>query len=142
MGHILQENIAIKNPVVMLPGFYQANVAASQTNVQLLVAGSAANDGIVMPCAGWVIGLTGSLSAAGSAGALTVGVSIDGTEDADTTQTVTTGQEIRAKFQTDLAVRFTVGQQVGVEISTDGSWNGTTADLDAQVWVVLEDWDF
>lgn len=140
---MLQENIAIRNPVACIPGFYDTDVAASQTNVQLLLAGSGAGDGVVMPCDGYVIGITGSLSAAASAGSLTVGVSIDGTEDADTTQTITTAQEIRALFSTTAEkVRFTAGQQVGVEITTDGDWNATTADLDVQLWVVFEGWDF
>lgn len=139
---MLQENIAVKNPVVMLGGFYDTDVAASQSDVQLKVAGSANGEGIVMPCAGYVIGITGSLSAAGSAGSLTVGVSIDGTEDTDTTQTVTTATEIRAKFDTGDGVRFAAGEQVGVEITTSADWNGTTSDLDVQVWVVLEAWDY
>lgn len=140
---MLQENIAVKNPVACIPGFYDANVDASQTNVQLLLAGSGVGDGVVMPANGYVIGLTGTLSAAASAGSLTVGVTIDGTEVAVTTQTVTTGQEIRAQFTTGGdKVRFSAGQQLGVEITTDGSWNGTTADLDVQIWVVFEHWDF
>jgi hypothetical protein len=139
---LLQEPIATSSPVACLGSFYDADVAADQTNVQLLLAGSAANDGVVMPKAGYIIGLTGSLSAAASAGSLTVGVTVDGTELASTTQTVTTGQEVRATFATDPARRVEAGAQIGVEITTDGSWNGTTADLDVQVWVVFDDWEF
>ena len=140
---MLQEQIAIKNPgPVPIGTFYDADVAAAQTDAQLLLAGSAANDGMVMPCDGYVVGITGSLSAAGSAGSLTVGVSIDGTEVAATRQTVTTATEIRALFKTDQKIRFNAGQQIGTEITTSADWNGTTADLDVQVWVVYEGWDF
>lgn len=140
---MLQESIAVKNPVAILGSFYDADVAASQTDAQLKLAGSASAEGIVMPKAGYVIGLTGTLSAAATAGSLTVGVSIDGTEETTTTQTVTTGQEISATFDTiGHAIRFEAGEQVGVEITTSADWDATTADLDAQVWVVFENWDY
>jgi len=139
---MLQEAIAVKNPVCCFGPFTDENVAASQTDAQLVLL--AGLDGVVMPKAGYVIGMTGSLSAAATAGSLTVGVSIDGTEDSDTTQTVTTGQEINATFKVDDGIRFTAGQQIGVEITTssDPAWDGTTADLAVWVWVVFEDWDF
>jgi hypothetical protein len=140
---VLLEQIGVMSPVEILPGFYDVDVAANQTDAQLLVAGSASAEGYVALHDGYVIGLTATLSAAASAGSLTIGVSIDGTEDADTRQTVTTGQEVRAKFGIDShAVRFSAGQQIGVEITTDASWNGTTADLDAQVHIVYDDWDY
>lgn len=139
---MLQENIAVRNPVVCLTGFGQVDVAASQTDAQLTLW-DASVDGIVMPKAGYVIGLGGTLSAAASAGSMTVGVTIDGTEDTDTTQTITTAAEFYDTFKTgDEAVRFAAGEQIGVEITTDGSWNATTSELAAQVYVVFEDWDF
>lgn len=137
-----QERIAITNPVACLTGWFDTDVAASQTNVQLIMVGSAAGDGIVMPVAGYVIGLTASLTAAATAGSLTIGVTKDGTEWAGTTQTVTTGTEVRALFSTSANYRFAAGEQIGVEITTDGSWDGTTSDLDVQVWVVFEGWNY
>jgi hypothetical protein len=140
---MLLENIAVMNPAVVYPGFYQADVAASQADVPLLIAGSGGGDGYVMPKAGYVIGLTGSLSVAASAGQLTVGVTVDGVEQPNTTQTITTQQALAATFSVDShRVRFAAGQQAGVEISTDAAWDGTTADLDAQLIVVFEDWDY
>lgn len=137
---MIQEDIATMNPVVIFPGFMDIDVAASQSDVQLLLPSGC--DGYVVPCDGYIIGLTASLNAAASAGSLTIGVSIDGTEVAATTQTVTTGQEVRAKFAVADRIHFLAGQQIGVEITTDGSWNATTADLSAEVYAVLEDWDF
>ena len=125
--------------MLLLGPFIDADVAASQTNAQLVLVG-VANDGIVMPAAGWVVGILGTLDAAGSAGTLTVGPTIDGTEQADLTQTITTQTEFREVMSPeDGAPRFAAGQQIGVEITSDGSWNGTTSDLAAFVLVQLED---
>lgn len=135
-----QENIAVKNPVVCLGPFSATNLAADTANTQLQLP--AGNDGIAMPKAGYIIGITGTLTAAATAGSLTVGATIDGTEDTDTTQTVTTAQEFYASFDTSLAVRFAAGEQVGVEYTTGATWDGTTADIDTFLFVVFEDWDF
>jgi hypothetical protein len=117
------------------------DVAASQTDAQLVLP--AGNDGIVMPKAGHVIGLLWTLTAAGSAGSLTIGVSIDGTEVAATRQTITTAAEGYPTWMvSDVAPAFAAGQQIGVEITTDGSWNGTTADLTVYLIVVFDDWDY
>lgn len=129
-----------KGQLVGLP-FMQDNLAASQTDVQLLiaeVASAAGNavDGYAMPWPGEVVGVSYVLSAAGSAGTLTIGATIDGTEDADTTQSVTTavsgyGRVVRG------AAAFTAGQVIGAEITTGGTWNGTSSDLGVIVWVLL-----
>lgn len=124
--------------------FYQDNVAASQSNVQLLVAevaSAAANavDGYAMPWAGTIVGISATLSAAATAGTLTVGPTVAGTEAADPTLSITT-----AVSATDTALRgatgatFTAGQVIGAEITTDGSWDATTSDLVVQVWVLLD----
>lgn len=122
--------------------FHQDNVAASQTNVQLTtieVASAAGNavDGYTMPWAGTIIGISMVLSAAGSAGALTIGPTVDGTEAADPTLSVTT-----AAAASDTATRgtatFAAGAVIGAEITTDGSWNGTSSDLGVTVWVLLD----
>lgn len=138
---MLQENIAVRNPVIAIPGFGQTDLAASQTDAQLTLLH--ANDGVVMPKAGWVIGFSWKQSAAAGAGQMTIGVTVDGTEDADTTQTITTETEGYPTFKIDGdAPRFAAGQEIGLEITTDGDWDATTADIDATVFVVLEDWDF
>jgi len=139
---MLQERIAVKNPVCILGPFVDDATAASQTNAQLTLA-PVTNDGIVMPQAGYVIGIAGTLTGAATAGSLTVGVSIDGTEDTDTTQTITTATEFYASFKTDdEAVSFDAGEQIGVEITTDADWDATTEDLAVYVFVVFEGWEF
>ena len=121
--------------------FMQDAVAASQTDVQLPVAevnAGAGNaiDGYVMPFAGEVVAITGRLSAAATAGTLTIGPTVGGTEKSALTQTVTTGQSPRGTAARGTA-SFAAGDLVGAEITTDGSWDGTTADLAVTVWVLV-----
>jgi hypothetical protein len=120
--------------------FGQDAVAADQTNVQLPVVvgeGSQAVDSYVAPFAGEVVAIAGTLSAAGSAGTLTVGATVNGTENASTTQTVTTGTEFRAAIRRGTA-RFVAGDNIGAEITSDGDWDATTADLSVQLYVIYE----
>lgn len=115
--------------------FAQANVAADQTDVQLKDA-SGQVDGVTMPFAGQIVALSLDLSAAATAGELTVGVTINGTENATTTQTVTTGTAARVLFDRD-AVGFAAGDKIGVEITTNSTWDGLTADLAVNVFAAL-----
>lgn len=138
-----QPQYLVQNPYPIFPlTFTQDNVAASQTDVQLNVAevASAATlavDGITMPWAGIVIGISYNLSAAATAGSMTVGATVNGTEAADPTLTVTT-----AASGYDLAVRgaatFVAGDRIGAEITTNGSWDATTSDLAVTVWVMAQ----
>jgi hypothetical protein len=136
-----QRQLANAYPIIGLH-FYQDDVAASQTDVQLLVTqvtGAAGNvvDGYVMPWAGRVIGISYDLSAAGTAGVLTIGPTVNGTEQTDPTLSVTTGTN-----GSDLASReaapFTAGQRIGAEITTTSVWDATTADIAVTVWVLME----
>lgn len=135
------EQIAARGQVVPFL-FCQDAVAASQTDAQLYIvevasAAALAVDGLTMPWAGSVVGISVDLSAAATAGQLTVGVTLDGTEAAATTQTITTAQAARAVFQQE-AVRFVAGAKLGVEITTNAGWDATTADLAVIVYVLLD----
>jgi len=135
------EGIISKGQLLALT-FVQDNVAASQTDVQLNVcevasAATLAIDETVMPWAGEVVGISYTLSAAGSAGALSVGASVNGTEDADTTIAITTAQRGSLKVPRGKA-RFVAGDRIGAEITTDGSWNGTSSDLAVTVFVLVQ----
>ena len=60
--------------------FAQDAVAASQTNVQLVVPGETTTplvEGYEMPWAGEVVGISYTLNAAGSAGVFTIGATIN-----------------------------------------------------------------
>lgn len=120
--------------------FGQDAVAASQTDVQLPVTmaeASMAVDGYVAPFPGRIVAIAASTSAAATAGTLTVGATIGGTEDADTTLTVTTETDTY-KAISRTAAEFEAGARIGCEITTSASWDGTTADLAAQVYVVFD----
>ncbi len=121
--------------------FMQDAVAASQSDVQLLVAEvtSAANnavDGYVMPWAGEIVAISARLSAAATAGSLTVGPTIGGTEKTDPTLSITTAQSAY-----DTAPRgttqFAAGDLIGAEITTAAGWDATTADLAVSVFVIV-----
>ncbi|HEV2778827.1 MAG TPA: hypothetical protein VGX25_05445 [Actinophytocola sp.] len=121
--------------------FMQDAVAASQTDVQLPIAevnAAAGNavDGYVMPFEGEIVAITARLSAAATAGTLTVGPTVNGTEKTDPTLSITTEQ---SKSDTALrgAATFAAGDLIGAEITSGGTWDGTTADLGVVVWVVL-----
>lgn len=121
--------------------FSQDDVAASQTDVQLYrieVASAAllAVSEYNMPWAGEVVGIGWSLSAAGSAGTLSIGVTVNGTEDTDTTQSVTTDARGYDSFPRG-KVTFTAGQYLGVEITTNSAWNGTSSDLAVDVYALV-----
>jgi len=115
--------------------FGVANLAADQTDVQLKDS-TGQVDGITMAFSGVVVGFTVDLSAAATAGTLTVGITKNGTEVAATTQTITTGTAARAIFDRD-AIQFAAGDKLGVEITTNSTWDGLTADLSATVLAAL-----
>lgn len=118
--------------------FGQDALAASQSNVQLPTAiseGSQVNAGYTMPFKGEIVAVAAQMSAAGSAGSLTVGATVGGTEDADTTMTITT--EVNKSLRVPRGkAPFAAGAELGCEITTDASWNGTSADLVAVVYVL------
>lgn len=143
MSEVLSSARLIADPLKLVAfNFAQDNVAASQSNVQLNVvevasAATLAVDGITIPWAGSIVGLSYSLSAAATAGSMTIGATVGGTEGADPTITVTTGtsgSDTAARGKAD----FAAGAQIGVEITTDGSWDGTSSDLVVTVWCLVE----
>lgn len=115
--------------------FSQANVAASQTNVQIKDC-SGQVDGLSMPFAGEVLSIAVDLSAAATAGTLTVGVTNGGTENATTTQTIATAAAKTAIFPRG-TMTFVAGDKLGVEVTTSGTWDATTADMSITVLVAL-----
>ena len=121
--------------------FMQDAVAASQTDAQLPIAevnAGAGNaiDGYVMPFPGEIVAVSWLLSAAGTAGVFTIGPTIGGTESTALTQTVGTAANGRGVVPRGTA-QFAAGANVGCEITTNGSWDGTSSDLGVSVWVLL-----
>ena len=121
--------------------FGQDDVAASQTNVQLyaIQAGGPvelAVTGYTMPFAGEIIAISYDLSAAATAGTLTIGPTIGGTEAADPTLSITTGVTGSDKTRRGV-VPFAAGDIIGAEITSSATWDGTASDLLVVVWVIL-----
>lgn len=122
--------------------FMDDAVAASQTDAQMPIIGTGATtgltsvDGYIMPFAGEIVAISWLLSAAGSAGTAAVGATIGGTERSGTTQSLGTAASGRAVFGRG-SHAFAAGANIGCEITTDGSWNGTSSDLAVIVWVLL-----
>lgn len=135
------EQIAARGQIVPFL-FCQDAVAASQTDAQLNIvevasAAALAIDGLSMPWAGRVVGLSVNLSAAATAGQLTVGVTLDGTEQTASTQTITTAAAATAVIPQN-SIPFAAGAKLGVEITTNAGWDATTADLAVIVYVLLD----
>lgn len=119
--------------------FGQDAVAADQTDVQLPVAigeASQAVDGYVMPWPFDVVAICGTLSAAGSAGALDIGPTINGTEQTNGTVQVTTGTSFRQLILRE-SIRGLAGDILGAEITTNSAWDNTSGDLAVQVYVLF-----
>ena len=120
--------------------FGQDALAASQTDVQLPTAigeGSQAVTGYTMPFGGQVVALAYDLSAAGTTGTFTIGATIGGTENANTTVTVgttVTGQKIVGRG----VMPFVAGNILGAEITTGGTWDGVSVDLTVVVYVLFD----
>lgn len=132
------ERIIAKGQLVPLH-FTEDAVAASQTDAQLAIinaTGAPANSEYIMPFAGEIVAISYGLTAAGTAGVFTIGPTIDGTEKTGLTATVGTTTEGR-KSAARGTVPFAAGANIGAEITTDGSWDGTSSDLIVTVWVLL-----
>lgn len=121
--------------------FSQASVAASQTNVQLYTSEVDATvldtTGYVVPWEGKIVAISAHLSAAATAGSLTVGATIGGTEASDPTLSITTQTEKSDTAPRDAAV-FPADSVIGAEITSSAAWDGTTSDLNVIVWVAVK----
>jgi hypothetical protein len=113
--------------------FGQVNVAANQNAVALTVGGLASGAvGKTQVFDGQVVGLSLNLTAAASAGQLTAQVTVNGTVKATAQLVVTTAAKAYARIPRD-AVRFVAGDVIGVKLTTNSGWNGTTSGLDVTV---------
>jgi hypothetical protein len=128
------ERIIAKGQLVGLE-FGQANVAVDQTNVQLVGNQTA---GYVMPFAGEIVAVTYLLSANKTAGVLTVGPTVGGTEVAALTVTAANTAASGTKRVPRRTATFAAGSEIGVEITTDANLlPAASAELNVVVWVIL-----
>lgn len=120
--------------------FGQTDLAVSQTDVQLVVAlgeSGQANDGYCVPWDFEVYAVSYTLTAAATAGTGGIGVTINGTEDTDSTLAfVIDSATVKGYRRVPRGkVRGVAGDVVGVELTTDGSFAPITTDLSVVVWV-------
>ncbi len=119
--------------------FGQDAVAASQSGVALPAVGpeeGGTTATYTAPFPGEIVAISLELTAAGSAGNLSLEAAINGTEVDATNVAVTTQTAHYGVFPRRTAP-FAAGDALGVELTTDSNWNGTTADLNVVVWALL-----
>lgn len=119
--------------------FAQDAVAASQSAVDMNVGEVNAGAALAIttqrvPFGFDVVAITATLSAAGTAGTLTVEPEIDGTQTGLTLAltTAASGQSVQNR---DLD-KGAAGSLLSVRLTTDGSWDGTASDLVVTVWTI------
>lgn len=128
------ERIISKGQLVGLE-FGQGNVAISQSDVQLV--GNQAS-GYIMPFAGEIVAVTYLLSANKTAGVMTVGPTVGGTEVAALRVTAANAAASGVTTVRRLTSTFAKGAEIGAEITTDASFlPAASAELTVTVWVIL-----
>ena len=128
------ERIIAKGQLVGLP-FGQTNVAISQTDVQLVGNQTA---GYIMPFAGEIVAVTYHLNANKTAGVLTIGPTVGGTEISALTMTAANATAVGTKLVKRRTAAFSAGAEIGAEITTDANLlPAGSSELCVTVWVVL-----
>ena len=116
--------------------FGQLNVAAAQTAVAIPAAGNVGGGtDFNMLWETDVIGLTYTLSVAGTTGAFTVSATINGTVVAASTVTVGTTTKGYIRIPRGKS-RLIPTDRLGVKITTAAGWDGITGDLIAVVYAL------
>ncbi|MFI6737441.1 hypothetical protein ACIBI9_31335 [Nonomuraea sp. NPDC050451] len=130
------ERIIAKGQLVPIT-FGLNDVAVSQTDVQLpAFTGNAV--GAIMPFAGEIVAVSYLLSANKTAGSLTIGPTVGGTERTALTLSAANGVASGRKLVKRITATFAAGAEIGAEITTDGSFAaGANPDLSVTVWVIL-----
>lgn len=130
------ERIIAKGQLVPIT-FGLNDVAASSTDVQL-PAFTANAVGTVMPFAGEIVAVSYVLSANKTAGTLSIGPTVGGTERTALTLSAANGVASGRKIVKRASSTFAAGAEIGAEITTDGAFAPTgSADLSVTVWVIL-----
>lgn len=116
--------------------FYDEDVSASLSDSPLRIESGSTVFTYIMPRTGHVIGLGARLNTTRSAGTLTLEVTVDGVALSDTIVIDDDpNQQDTIQIPSTIANAFEAGALIGVNITTDGSWAPTTADLQVSVLV-------
>lgn len=138
MGNKMQTRAATTSPIVPFV-FEQANMQASQTDTDTVVAGGVTAT-YAMPLSGSIVGYSITLSAAVSAGSLEFDIEIGGA----TTATIETDAATTTEFYGTYNYGdepFSAGAVLGVTYTSDGSLSPTTADANIVVFVMFDGFD-
>lgn len=124
----------MKDPIAYT--FFQDNVAASQSGVQINAVGNGTE--YVMPHDGDIVAISVISTTTNTTGSLSVKPSVNGiaktlTAALDTTYNQTQNTQIGAWNDDSIGGR---NRRLGVEVTTDGSWAHVTATITVTVWVV------
>lgn len=115
-------------------GWYQDNVAASQSGVALpRQATPTFGDKLILPRAGSITGICVKCSAPRSAGTLTVQATKNGSAFGPTAVLDGSNTTFKATTATRDTYSFVAGDELGMIITTDGSWAPTTGDIRASL---------
>ena len=126
-------DVISKGQLVAL-NFGQAAVTATQTSVALKdLAGN--NVGFAVPFDYDIIAVAWTLSAAGSAGAASVTPTINTTATSSGTASFGTAASGYVTVNRDV-VRGKAGDVIGLNVTSNGTWNGTTSKLTATVFLI------
>jgi len=117
--------------------FYQSSVAASQTNIQIDILGLSGNTEILLPYAGSVLAIAVASNDARTAGTLTVDATINGTATGLQAVLDASNTTYHCATQAKDSDTFSAGDRLGVEITTDGSWAPTTANIVVSVTIEM-----
>jgi hypothetical protein len=131
---IITRDIA-KGQLIPLP-FGQAAVTANQAAVALTYGAVASHiTAVPLPWNYDIVGLSFDLSAAGTAGVFTIDPTIGGT--AKTAGRITVGTAVSNYLRIPREViRGSMGDLLGVKVTTNGSWDGTSSKLGVVLWVL------
>jgi len=124
---------------LILEGWWQDDVAASQTDVALTRAGTGAAFPTVWvaPRPGHILGVSVKANAARAAGTLTVTVFKNGSTTGLTAVLDAVNTTSKSTYQGAGLDTFVVGDELDIRITTDGGWLPTTADVRATIEVEL-----
>lgn len=144
---VAQTNIGSTKQLVPIT-FNYFDLPANVTNGTIPIlstpaaAGTLQNFEFAMPWPGSVVGVTGRLSAAPSAGTLTLQPRINGSLTPFTAQKHVNSSDIRSFAATQPAQQasngFAAGDNVGLSYTSTSDLSATTIDMTFQVWVLLE----
>lgn len=114
--------------------FYQDDVAASQSSVQINATGSSTE--YLMPSGGEIVAISVNASSAVAAGTLTVKPSVNGTAKSLSARLDSANGQINVQVgkygDNDIGDRL---RRLGVEITTDSGFLPVTTDITVDVWV-------